>query len=286
MPSAFVGKGISAVTFALFIGTAMAVTAFPVLARILSDSGLGKTELGTTALACAAVADAGAWCLLAIVTGVAHSEIRLGLVVLGLTLVFLLAMLCVVRPLIVWWAKRYDESPSRGMLAAAFLALLAAALAAEAIGIHAIFGAFALGTVVPHDSRLSATLRDKLMDLVTVLLLPAFFAFAGMRTELGLVSGWQNWLWCVAIIVVATLGKLGGTMAAARWCGYDARNALSLGVLMNTRGLMELVVLNIGLDLGIITPTIFAMMVVMALVTPLATTPALAWLNRGTAING
>jgi len=152
---------------------------------------------------------------------------------------------------------------------------LLSALATEAIGVHAIFGAFLFGAAVPHDGRVAKELTERISGLVTTLLLPAFFALVGMRTEIGLVSGWQNWLVCLVIIAVATLGKFGGTLAAARVVGKGWREAASLGILMNTRGLMELIVLNIGLDLGVISPTLFAMMVLMALVTTVATSPIL-----------
>jgi len=146
------------------------------------------------------------------------------------------------------------------------------------IGIHAIFGAFLMGAVIPHDSRLAHALEERIENLVTILLLPAFFAFAGMRTEIGLISNWTGWLTCGAIIVVATIGKFGGTLASARLAGHEWRTATGLGVLMNTRGLMELIVLNVGLDLGVISPALFTMMVVMALVTTMATTPVLRML--------
>jgi Kef-type K+ transport system membrane component KefB len=154
--------------------------------------------------------------------------------------------------------------------------MLCSALATEAIGIHAIFGAFLFGAVIPHESRLARVLDERIENLVTILLLPAFFAFTGMRTEIGLLSGWNEWLTCGAIIAVATAGKFGGTLAGARVAGYDWRKAASLGILMNTRGLMELIVLNVGLDLGVISPALFTMLVVMALVTTMATTPILA----------
>ena len=160
-----------------------------------------------------------------------------------------------------------------------FGALLVSALMTERIGIHAVFGEFLLGVIIPHDSQIAHSLKAGLEQVVTVLLLPAFFAYTGMRTQIGLVSGWEHWLICGVIIVVASVGKFGGTLAAARLAGLDWRTSSSLGILMNTRGLMELIVLNIGLDLGVISPTLFAMMVLMALVTTLATTPLLVLLE-------
>jgi Kef-type K+ transport system membrane component KefB len=160
-----------------------------------------------------------------------------------------------------------------------FGALLVSALTTERIGIHAVFGAFLLGVIIPHDSHIAQSLKGGLEQIVTVLLLPAFFAYTGMRTQIGLVSGWDQWLVCGLIILVASVGKFGGTLAAARLAGLDWRTSASLGVLMNTRGLMELIVLNIGLDLGVISDRLFAMMVLMALATTLATTPLLALLK-------
>jgi Kef-type K+ transport system membrane component KefB len=158
--------------------------------------------------------------------------------------------------------------------------VLLSALATEAIGVHAIFGAFLFGAVIPHDSRIARELTDKLQDFVTTLLLPAFFAYTGMRTQIGLVSGPEQWLVCIVIIAVATLGKFGGTLGAARIMGLGWRDSASLGILMNTRGLMELIVLNIGLDLGVISPRLFAMMVLMAIATTMATSPILQALIR------
>jgi Kef-type K+ transport system membrane component KefB len=193
-------------------------------------------------------------------------------------------MLLLARPLLRRVAVRSATDPlPRGTAAGVFVALLLAALTAEVIGIHAIFGAFLLGAVIPHESVVARTLTRQLEHLVTILLLPAFFAFTGMRTRIDLVSGLEQWMICGLIILVATLGKFGGTLAAARLSGLGWRAAAALGTLMNTRGLMELIVLNIGLDLRVISPPLFAMMVVMALVTTMATAPVLQWLLPQTA---
>jgi Kef-type K+ transport system membrane component KefB len=168
-----------------------------------------------------------------------------------------------------------QESLPQGFVPLVFVALFLSALTTEYIGVHAVFGAFLLGAVIPHDSALTRVFTEKLEDLVAVVLLPAFFAFTGMRTQIGLVVGVEQWFVCAMIILVATIGKFGGSLTAARLTGLSWRYSAALGILMNTRGLMELIVLNIGLDLGIISPTLFAMMVIMALVTTLATTPLL-----------
>jgi Kef-type K+ transport system membrane component KefB len=186
-------------------------------------------------------------------------------------------MLLVVRPFAARLVRRYElrKDLPQGAIAAVFVGLLLSALATEAIGIHAIFGAFLLGAIVPHDSLLARELIRRLEDVVVVLFLPAFFAFTGLRTQVALLSDASYWGICLAIIAVASLGKFGGSFVAARLTGLPTRDALRLGILMNTRGLMELVVLNLGLDLGLISPTLFAMLVLMAVATTLATTPIL-----------
>jgi Kef-type K+ transport system membrane component KefB len=263
--------------FVLFMGVAMAITAFPVLARILADTGLTRTDLGRLALTCAAVGDVTAWCLLAFIVGVVQSREGSALLAAALTVGYIALMFTVVRPLVLRWCRRLDaHAIDRDVIAAVIVLALISALMTEWIGVHAIFGAFLMGAVIPHDSRLARALEDRIESLVTILLLPAFFAFAGMRTEIGLIANGTAWLMCAAIIALATVGKFGGTFAAARLAGHESRTATSLGVLMNTRGLMELIVLNVGLDLGVITPTVFTMMVVMAIVTTMATTPLLS----------
>jgi Kef-type K+ transport system membrane component KefB len=274
-------RQVSFTSFALFMGVALSITAFPVLARILLDRGLEKTDLGVLALGCAAIDDVTAWCLLAFVVGVVQSQLGGALLVAVLALAFIGVMFVVVRPLVGWLAQRCEQRPiGPNVIGWVLVAVLLSAVTTEVIGIHAIFGAFLLGAVIPHDSRLARELCGKLHDMVTILLLPAFFAYTGMRTQIGLVSGLSSWLLCGLIIVVATVGKFGGALVAARLSGLHWRMSASLGVLMNTRGLMELIVLNIGLDLGVISQTLFAMMVLMALATTLATTPILHLLNR------
>jgi Kef-type K+ transport system membrane component KefB len=269
--------------FALFMGVSMSVTAFPVLARILTDRRLQKTSMGVTALTCAAVDDATAWCLLALVVSVISAKMGTALSTVLLTLAYIAFIFVVVRPLMEWVARRHedDERISQGVLALVLCALLFSGLMTEFIGIHAIFGAFLIGAVIPHHSRVARDLTDRLQDVVVVFLLPAFFAFTGMRTEINLLNGVQNWVLCGIIILVASAGKFGGTTIAARLVGLGWREGAALGILMNTRGLMELIVLNIGLDLKVISPTLFAMLVVMALVTTFATTPILHVILRG-----
>jgi Kef-type K+ transport system membrane component KefB len=270
-------SSVSFTTFALFIGVAMSITAFPVLARILTDRGMQKTRLGVLALACAAVNDVVAWCLLAVVISVAHAQTGSLLFTLFTTIGFILFVLLVAKQgalRLVRWQTAKGRT-TQDMFAVVCAALLLSALLTERIGIHALFGAFLLGTVIPHNSVLARDIREKCEDLVVVLLLPVFFVFTGMRTQIGLVHGTRDWLACILIIGVASLGKIGGSFLAARWTGSDWREAASMGVLMNTRGLMELIVLNVGLDLRVLSPVLFTMFVIMAVATTLVTTPIL-----------
>jgi Kef-type K+ transport system membrane component KefB len=275
-------RSVPFVSFSLFLGVAMSITAFPVLARILTDRNLQNTPVGTVALSCAAADDVTAWCLLSLVVGVAKAEVGNAGFVVGGAIAVISVMFFMARPLLIRYAKHVDRSKD-GLpayaIASVYVMILSAAAITECIGIHAIFGAFLLGVVIPSESGLANSFLSKLKEPVTVLLLPAFFAYTGMRTEIGLLTDWSQWLVCWVIILVATLGKFGGTLLAARYAGESWRDASILGMLMNTRGLMELIVLNIGLDLGVISPTLFAMMVIMALATTIITSPALQWLG-------
>jgi len=277
----FANHGISFTPFALFLGVSLSVTAFPVLARILGDKGLSKTPLGMLALTCAAIDDVTAWCLLAFVVSITQTTGQEAIVTLGLTIAYILLMMGIVRPL----TARLVPGVERGALnqsglALVCVALLVSALATEFIGIHAIFGAFLLGAVIPHESRLAADVTGRLDDLVRVMFLPAFFALTGMRTEIGLLNTWQDWAICLVIIVIATAGKFGGTFVAARVAGLPRSDSAVLGVLMNTRGLVELIVLNIGLDVGVLSSGLFTMLVLMAVVTTFMAGPALDLLMR------
>ena len=268
-------------SFALFLGVAMAITAFPVLARILNDLELSRTEVGAVALACAAIDDVTAWCLLALVVGIAQAHAGVGLLVAAGTMAYVVFMFAVARPILGRLvAADRETNPSRGAVGLVFVALLLSALATQAIGIHAIFGAFLLGAVIPHDSAMSRAMTRGIEPAVTYLLLPAFFAFTGMRTRVDLLVDAEHWMLCGAIVACAIGGKFGGTLLASRLTGFGWRDAAILGALMNTRGLMELVVLNVGLDLGVIAPSLFAMMVLMALTTTLMTAPLLRVLRR------
>jgi len=270
--------------FALFLGIAMSITAFPVLARIIDEQGLLGTFLGSTTIACAAVDDVTAWCLLAVVVAIAGASGLGGaaLTVL-LTFSFIALMLLVVRPQTARFidsANRH-ETESKGLVASVLIFAFASALVTEMIGIHALFGAFLAGAIMPAHARLRAFLRERLETFTTVLLLPLFFAFTGLRTQIGLLADVESWLLCLLIILVAIAGKFGGSTLAARWTGISWKDSMAIGVLMNTRGLMELIVLNIGYDMGILSPRIFAMMVLMALVTTFMAGPLLLLLRVG-----
>lgn len=268
--------------FALFMGAAMSVTAFPVLARILAERNLLRTRLGAMTIACAAVDDVTAWVILAGV--VALVRVDAGDQPLGLTLAgsaaYVLFMVYGARPALRRLEAYYHSRGrlTQDMLALALVALTLSAYTTEWLGIHALFGAFVAGAVMPKDSGFVHELNEKLQDLTVVFLLPLFFAVTGLRTSIGLVSGAEMWIDCGLIVLVAVVGKLGGSALAARLTGLSWREAGALGALMNTRGLIQLVFLTVGLEIGIISPALFTMMVLMALATTFMTSPLLEWI--------
>ncbi|EAU68588.1 sodium/hydrogen exchanger [Stigmatella aurantiaca DW4/3-1] len=268
-------------SFVLFMGVAMSITAFPVLARILSERGLLQSRVGVISITCAAVDDVTAWCLLAFVVSIvrATSLTEAGFTTL-LALLYIAFMLLVVRPFLARLGARVasKDGLTQNVVAGTLVLLLASSWATELIGIHALFGAFLFGAVIPKEGGLADALAERLEDVAVVLLLPIFFAYSGLRTQVGLLNSADAWAMCGLIILLACLGKFGGSAVAARLTGLRWREASAVGVLMNTRGLMELIVLNIGLDLGVISPTLFTMMVVMALVTTFITSPLLNWI--------
>jgi Kef-type K+ transport system membrane component KefB len=272
--------GVPLTGFALFMGAAMSVTAFPVLARIVADLGMLHTRLGTIALACAALDDVMAWCILAAVVAL----VRAGAgplppwAMLAGAAAFVAAMVLVVRPLLA--RVRFDGSGrrQRDALGIVLLVALAAAWTTEALGLHALFGAFLAGVVMPRDRLVADAVAGRLEDATVVLLLPLFFAFTGLRTHVELVQGPGLAAITALVIVVAVAGKFGASALAARVAKMTWRESAAIGVLMNTRGLMELVILNVGLEIGVISPALFAIMVVMALVSTVMTTPLLGWI--------
>jgi Kef-type K+ transport system membrane component KefB len=274
--------------FILFMGAAMSVTAFPVLARILTERNLIGTRLGTLTITCAAVDDVTAWCILAAITGIVRAQktqLTLWQMLVGMAAYFAI-MLLVIKPLLRNLAARREGAGGDSvggstavtdkMLAVLLVCMLASSWATEWLGIHALFGAFFAGAIIPKEMKFADHIRIKLRPLVVVLLLPLFFAFTGLRTSIGLIIAPAMIVYCGLIFLVAVAGKLGGSMVAARVMGRPWREATAIGILMNTRGLMELVILNIGLDIGVLTPPLFSMMVVMAVGTTLMTTPLLS----------
>ncbi|HET7038280.1 MAG TPA: cation:proton antiporter [Gemmatimonadales bacterium] len=267
---------VSFTAFALFMGTAMSVTAFPVLARMITEWGITRTRLGAIAIAAAAVDDVTAWCILAVVIVIARaSEAHTSLpLMIGGTVLYVAIMLTLVRGALRWLegALRRHGGVSQDMVAIVIFVVLASAWATERLGVHAVFGAFMAGVVMPRDDRLARPLLERFHDLMVILFLPLFFAFTGLRTSIGLIAG-DLWIFFGLVMVVAVAGKLGGSALAARSGGLSWREAFAVGTLMNTRGLMELVVLNLGFDIGVISPALFAMMVLMALATTFMTQP-------------
>ncbi|MFA6484046.1 MAG: cation:proton antiporter [Bacteroidales bacterium] len=271
------------ISFALFMGIAMSITAFPVLARILKERGLTRSPLGALAITCAAADDVTAWCLLAVVIAIAKAgSVTSALFTISLVVSYILLAIKVFKP----WLQKISEKRINGkqidktIIALSFLILLLSAYFTEIIGIHALFGAFLAGVIMPNNVRFKELLTDKIEDLSTVLLLPIFFAFTGLRTQIGLLNTGHLWALCGIIILIAVVGKFGGSALSARIVGRSWKESLSIGALMNTRGLMELVVLNIGYDLKILGPEVFAIMVLMALATTLMTGPLLDMINH------
>ena len=278
----FAPDNISFVSFALFMGIAMSITAFPVLARVIQERDLAKTRLGTMAITCAAADDITAWCLLAAVIAIVKAGTFVSaLYSIGLAIGFVLFMALVVQPFLNRLGKVYSERETinKTIVAVSFLVLLGSAYMAEVIGIHALFGSFLAGVIMPANFNFRRVMMEKVEDVSVVLLLPLFFVFTGLRTEIGLLNDSNLWVVCIVIILTAVLGKFGGTAIAAKMVGQSWKDSLSLGALMNTRGLMELIVLNIGYDLGVLTPEVFAMLVLMALITTFMTGPALDLIN-------
>jgi Kef-type K+ transport system membrane component KefB len=280
----FAPSGVGGLPFTLFLGISMSITAFPVLARILEERAMQSTSLGATAILCAAVDDVCAWSLLAVAmtllpsvnnsVPLAHRFLWLG--------VYLVVMLAVIRPLGSRLARRQSGiALSYEWLGVMLAVVLGSAAATDAIGVHPLFGAFLAGLCFPRVKHWQEALRARLDTVVSLVLLPLFFALTGMRTRLDLLIGGRVWMWTAVVLLLAVAGKVGGAIAAARWTGYDWRNSLALGALLNTRGLVELIVLKIAYDAHVFSATLFTMLVLMALITTMMTVPALNWLKIG-----
>lgn len=278
----FAPSGVPFLSFGLFVGIAMSITAFPVLARIVQERGLNKTRIGTIVITCAAADDITAWCLLAAVIAIVKAGSFLSsFYVIGLAILYVLLMINVVRPFLGRIGNMHNSKESLGkpIVSIFFLTLITSSYATEVIGIHALFGAFMAGAIMPENIKFRNIFIEKVEDVALVLLLPLFFVFTGLRTQIGLLSDPNLWKITGIIILVAVAGKFIGSALAAKFVGQNWKDSLLIGALMNTRGLMELVVLNIGYDLGILTPEIFTMMVIMALFTTFMTGPALDLVN-------
>ena len=269
--------------FALFIGISMSITAFPVLARIIQERNMTKTSLGTLAIASAANDDVTAWCLLAVVIAIAKAgTFASALYAIGLTALYIIIMFMVVRPFLKKVGEVYanQEVINKTFVALILLILIISSTLTEIIGIHALFGAFMAGVVMPPSIGFRKVMMEKVEDIALVFFLPLFFAFTGLRTEIGLINSPALWGVCLLLITVAVAGKLGGCAGAARLVGESWKDSFTIGTLMNTRGLMELVALNIGYEMGVLPPSIFVILVIMALVTTFMTTPLLHLVER------
>lgn len=271
------------ISYALFVGISMSITAFPVLARIIQERGIHKTKLGAIVITCAAADDITAWCILAVVIAIVKAGSMVSsLYTIILAIAYVAFMVKMVRPFLKKIGERYqsEKSLSKSLIALLFLVLLLSSFTTEVIGIHALFGAFMAGTIMPSNIRFRSMFIEKIEDVALVLLLPLFFVISGLKTEIGLLNDPSLWGITALIIFVAVFGKFVGSALAARFVSQNWRDSLIIGTLMNTRGLMELVVLNIGYDLGVLNAEVFAMMIIMALVTTFMTGPSLNLINR------
>ena len=271
------GPKANLLSFVLLVGTAMAITAFPVLARLLSEKEMLGTRIGMLALTSASIGDVIAWCLLALIVSTTHGNNMASVAVtIGVTVLFTVTMLFGVRPLLSYAVRRIQSQYF--LIVCSIVLLLTSSYITNVIGIHPVFGAFLAGIILPRNVTFTQQIRS-IDQMNNILFLPLFFVFSGLRTQINLINGGSAWLICLLILFLACSGKILGGALAMRLCRESWRDALSLGVLMNTRGLVELIVLNIGLDLGILSPTLFAMLVIMAVVTTMMASPLLPLLG-------
>lgn len=278
----FAPSNVEFISFGLFAGIAMSITAFPVLARIVQERGLNKTKLGTVVITCAAADDITAWCILAAVIAIVKAgSLGSAVYTILLAIAYVVLMLKVVRPFLKRIGELYAtrESLSKAIIAIFFLILILSSYITEIIGIHALFGAFVAGAIMPENINFRNIFIEKVEDVALVLLLPLFFVFTGLRTQIGLLDDPYLWKVAALIFVVAVIGKFASSALAARFVGQNWKDSLTIGALMNTRGLTELVALNIGYDLGVLSPELFSMMVIMALATTFMTGPALDFID-------
>ncbi|MFH1119018.1 MAG: cation:proton antiporter [Bacteroidota bacterium] len=278
----FAPEGAGFIPFALFMGIAMSITAFPVLARIVQERGMTRTPLGMTAITCAAINDITAWGILALVVAIANATAVSGaLLTILLSFLYVVGMLFIIRPLLNKVAHKYTvrETISKSVVAIVLSTMLVSAWITEVIGIHALFGAFMAGVIIPDNVRFKQIMAEKIEDVSLVLLLPLFFVYTGLRTQIGLLNDSGLWITGLLVVAVAVVGKFAGSSLAARFTGQSWKDSLLIGALMNTRGLIELIALNIGYDIGVLSPEIFTILVLMALITTFMTGPSMALIN-------
>jgi len=269
---------VSFLVFSIFMGVSLSITAFPVLARIVKSRSLQKTPIGTLVLSIAAIADVMAWCLLAIIITIAKAgSFYMAAFTVVSAILFVLFMFLIVRRFLANLISKLRTAHygNQNIIVLSFIVLLLSAFIAEAIGIHMLFGAFLAGVIIPQNEALKTALTASLEDVSVLLLLPIFFAFTGLRLQIGLLNSPSLWMICSVIIIIAMAGKFVGSAVPAKMLGMSWKDSLRIGAFMNTRGLMELVVLNIGYDLGILSPQLFAILVIMAIVTTIITSPLL-----------
>jgi Kef-type K+ transport system membrane component KefB len=269
--------------FALFMGIAMSITAFPVLARIIRERGITHTRVGAISLTSAAIGDVAGWCILAVVIAIAKAEdLSSSLYTIAGAIIYMLIMLFAIRPLLKKLSIQKSESKliRQSTMAIILVVLLLSSYCCEVIGIHALFGAFMAGIIMPLEWDFRNIIINKIEDIAMVMLLPIFFVLTGLRTQIGLLNDTALIGICMLIVLVAIVGKLAGGAIAAKLSGESTYNSMCIGALMNTRGLMELIILNIGYDLGILSAQVFTMMVIMALVTTFMTSPLLSLFGR------
>jgi Kef-type K+ transport system membrane component KefB len=278
----FSGHNVNFMSFALFLGTTLCITAFPILARIVQERKLSQTPVGNMSISVAAIGDVIGWCMLAVVIAIIRSgSISNSILTIGLCILYIVTMFRLVKPFMYRMGKVYASRETMGkpIVAFVFLLILISTLIAEAIGINALFGAFMAGVIIPENLNFKRVFTEKIEDVSLVILLPLFFVATGLRTEIGLINSTHLWLLCLIIILIASISKFGGTLLASRYVGISWRHSLILSTLMNSRGLMELIVLNIGYDLGLLGPELFTMLVLMALITTFFTGPGLNLIN-------
>jgi Kef-type K+ transport system membrane component KefB len=277
-----------ALGFALFLGTSLSITAIPILGRLMMEMGITRTRLGSVTITAAAADDATGWILLAMVAAVVRAQFSPipFLQMVGSTAGFALFMIFVAGPIVRWYARRTvrqnDGEITLNNLAVLLAVILGCAIVTSLIGIFAIFGAFFLGAVLSAEEEFRQAVSRRLRDVVSAFFLPIFFTYTGLRTNVGALSSPELWLLCGLVLAAAVVGKFGGCALAARLCGFSNRDAACIGVMMNTRALMELIVINVGYEMGVIPPSVFCMLVLMALITTIMTTPILIRLMRGT----